>query len=139
LSKLRLTALVVAFLLVLPAAVMAAPQAGDIVFTVGQASYQYDGETIPVNTAPVILNGQAYLPIRDVAQAMGASASWNPTNQSITINFSPRSTISGKVALTGSDPEDSGCDLPITVSIGSGAKLNALLDTGAGLSIFPDS
>lgn len=137
-QKIKLVTILLIGCLILPATVFAAPQAGDIVFTVGRASYQYDGESISMSAAPVILNGRAYLPVRDVAQAMGFGVSWNPTSQTIAISPSTGETISGEVDLASGVPGD-GDNLPVTVSIGSGAKLKGVLDTGATLSAFPDS
>jgi hypothetical protein len=70
-SKLKLVALVLALVLILPVAVMAAPQAGDIVFTVGDSSYWSGGQLHWADVPPVIIDNQVYVPLRSVADALG--------------------------------------------------------------------
>lgn len=53
--------------------------------TIGSTSMIMNGGTISMDTAPEINNGRTCLPVAWVAQALGATVSWDATAQTVTI------------------------------------------------------
>lgn len=56
-----------------------------LVLTIGQAIYQLNGEYKANDVAPIIKADRTFLPIRLVAEALGATVTWNEADQSVTI------------------------------------------------------
>lgn len=56
-----------------------------ITLVIGSTTLTVNGTASPMDVAPVISNGRTYLPARYVAQALGATVSWDPTSQTVTI------------------------------------------------------
>lgn len=55
--------------------------------TIGSNVLLLNGATITMDAAPEIVAGRTMLPIRFLAQALGADIQWNPETQEVTINF----------------------------------------------------
>ncbi len=62
-----------------------AEEAGAIVLTVGNVVATVDGETVVNDVAPVIRNERTMLPIRFIAEALGATVTWNDDTDTVTI------------------------------------------------------
>lgn len=64
----------------------AVPVAGaKIVFTMGQTSYTYNGETRDFDAAPYAKSGYTYLPARAVAENLGAEVLWDSATKVVTV------------------------------------------------------
>lgn len=57
-----------------------------IVLTIGSKSAQLNGEVIALNTAPQVIKGTTYIPLKFVAEAFNSTAAWNPKTNCVTIN-----------------------------------------------------
>ncbi|MBQ7103301.1 MAG: copper amine oxidase N-terminal domain-containing protein [Anaerotignum sp.] len=57
----------------------------EIILTIGDRNMQIDGESVAYDAAPVIKGERTFLPIRFIAEALGASVFWNEGEQSVTI------------------------------------------------------
>ena len=44
-----------------------------------------DGGSVPLDTAPLNVNGRLLVPLRAIGEALGASVDWNPANQTATL------------------------------------------------------
>jgi len=72
-----------------------------IQLTVGQAQATVDDAPVPLDVAPVNLNGRVMVPLRFVAEQMGASVNWDPQSRVV--------TVQGKTddwSVSGLTPED---------------------------------
>ncbi|NLX87993.1 MAG: hypothetical protein GXZ09_01115 [Syntrophomonadaceae bacterium] len=58
-----------------------------IKYRIGQYSYSLNGVSYPMDVAPVILHSRTYLPIRYVAEPLGAAIQWDATQQKATVIF----------------------------------------------------
>jgi len=56
------------------------------VFTVGQKSYILGKQSYAIDAPPFISKGRTLVPVRFLADAVGAQASWDPTTKKVTIN-----------------------------------------------------
>jgi hypothetical protein len=56
------------------------------VFTVGQKSYILGKQSYAMDAPPFISKGRTLVPVRFLADAVGAQASWDPTTKKVTIN-----------------------------------------------------
>ena len=56
-----------------------------LVLTIGQNIYQQDGNYAANDVAPIIQNDRTFLPIRLIAEALGAAVTWSEADQSVTI------------------------------------------------------
>ena len=63
------------------------PQQIKIKLRVGQTSYQVNGRTLVMDTSPIILESRTLLPIRFVAEALGAKVDWNEKDLKATITL----------------------------------------------------
>jgi len=52
---------------------------------VGKTSYSVDGQTLDMDTAPVVSQGRTMLPIRYITDQIGATLAWNEADQQVTI------------------------------------------------------
>ena len=52
---------------------------------IGRSSLQIDGETQALDVAPEIANGRTMLPIRAIAEAAGATVTWDPETSTVII------------------------------------------------------
>jgi len=52
----------------------------------GETSAEINGKPVTLNIAPVVKNGETYVPARTVADALGAELSWDGDTQSITLS-----------------------------------------------------
>ncbi|MDI6829547.1 MAG: copper amine oxidase N-terminal domain-containing protein [Armatimonadota bacterium] len=59
---------------------------------VGEVHAKVDGEIIPLDVALIIYRGRAMVPLRFLAETLGASVTWNPRAQTITIITSERAS-----------------------------------------------
>lgn len=62
-----------------------------IKFTLGQNNYQVNGQTLPIETAPVSLEGRTMLPVKYLTDPLKANLAWAGGEQKVTI------TLDGKV------------------------------------------
>ncbi|MBA4365964.1 MAG: hypothetical protein C0398_08225 [Coprothermobacter sp.] len=63
-----------------------------VVLTIGKATAMVDGKTVPVDSdnarvVPIILNGRTMLPVRFVAESLGASVLWDSATHRVTLSF----------------------------------------------------
>lgn len=56
-----------------------------LILTIGQVIYQLNGEYLVNDVAPVIKGERTMLPIRLVAETLGAAVTWNETEQAVAI------------------------------------------------------
>jgi hypothetical protein len=56
------------------------------IFTIGQTSFFLDGQSYNTDAAPFISNGRTLVPVRYLADALGATTNWDATTQKVTIN-----------------------------------------------------
>lgn len=64
------------------------PGAGaELRFIIGQTTYQINGEIRNMDAAPVIREGRTLLPIRFVAEPLGAAVAWDNMEQKVTITL----------------------------------------------------
>jgi hypothetical protein len=59
---------------------------GAIKLAIGSNIMSVAGEQVTMDTAPEIQDGRVFLPIHWIAQGLGASISWDPNNQQVTIS-----------------------------------------------------
>ncbi|MFX4260742.1 stalk domain-containing protein [Pelotomaculum propionicicum] len=57
-----------------------------IKFYIGRTEYYVNGKLDTMDTAPVIFEGRTVLPIRYVADALGAEVTWNAQERKVTVN-----------------------------------------------------
>lgn len=57
----------------------------NISLTVGQSSASVNGTSIALDAPSFIENGRIFLPLRFVAENLGANVSWDGTTQTVTI------------------------------------------------------
>lgn len=57
----------------------------EIILTIGSTIVLADGETIVNDAAPVIRDSRTFLPIRVIAEELGADVAWNEAEQKVTI------------------------------------------------------
>jgi hypothetical protein len=57
-------------------------------FTVGQQSYTLGEQSFSMDTPPFIKNGRLLVPVRFLADALGAQTKWDPAAQEVTISRS---------------------------------------------------
>ena len=56
-----------------------------LVLTIGQTIYQMDGNYAANDVAPIISGDRTFLPIRLIAESLGATVGWDEAEQSVTI------------------------------------------------------
>jgi hypothetical protein len=54
-------------------------------FIIGQNSYTVGGTSFSMDGAPLISNGRTLVPVRYLADALGAQTAWNQSTQTVTI------------------------------------------------------
>ena len=83
-----MTVITASFLLALmPAApALAAPNI-TAVFTIGSTAYTVNGQTQQMDAAPFVnaSTSRTYVPVRFLAEALGASVNWDPATQMVTL------------------------------------------------------
>ncbi len=60
-----------------------------ISLTIGSTQATIDGQPTTLDVAPFIVGSRTLVPLRFVAQALGASVNWNDANSTVTINSGP--------------------------------------------------
>lgn len=60
---------------------------GDTVVTIviGESNIAVNGQASPLDVAPVIQDGRAYLPVSAIAQAFGYTVSWDQATQTVSL------------------------------------------------------
>jgi len=58
---------------------------GQVEFTVGQKRYFTDGRVNTADVAPFIENGRTYVPVRYLAEALGASVNWEGATRTVAL------------------------------------------------------
>ena len=56
-----------------------------LVLTIGSADMMIDGRMMTLDAPPVIIESRTLVPIRPIAEALGAAVSWNPLTRTVTI------------------------------------------------------
>jgi hypothetical protein len=59
----------------------------------GSNKAMVDGKVLYLDAAPYIFAGRTYVPLRFIAEAMGAKVEWKPATQEVAIDFSKKSNI----------------------------------------------
>ena len=68
--------------------VVSADQTSSLIFGIGIASVLVDLEyEIPLDVAPIIVEGRTYLPLRAVAELLGAEVGWDGANRIVSIYY----------------------------------------------------
>jgi hypothetical protein len=65
-----------------------APAPVVLTFTIGSTKATQNGMPVTLDAAPVIQNGRTLLPVRYVAEPLGATVAWAPTTRTVTIQRS---------------------------------------------------
>jgi methionine-rich copper-binding protein CopC len=65
-----------------------APAPTVLTFTIGSTKATRNGTPVMLDAAPVIQNGRTLLPVRYVAEPLGATVAWEPTTRTVTIQRS---------------------------------------------------
>jgi len=68
-----------------------------ITLTIGDVNATVNGKSVSNDVAPKIVNDRTMLPIRFVAEALGAEVGWNEYSQSVSINWPTKVYISIKI------------------------------------------
>ncbi|GBF34163.1 hypothetical protein DCCM_3275 [Desulfocucumis palustris] len=55
----------------------------DVIFTLGKTAYTVDGREKELDVAPYTKNGRTYIPVRYLAQALGAKVQWDEASQTV--------------------------------------------------------
>lgn len=58
-----------------------------IEFFIGSKKATVDGKTVYLDAAPYIYDGRTYVPVRFIAETMGAKVGWKPDTRGVTIDF----------------------------------------------------
>jgi len=74
--------------------------ANTVVFTIGSKNYTINGSTKTLSAAPKIINGTTMIPLRALAEGIGANVSYNPTTKIAAIDYF--STLTGSIKISGS-------------------------------------
>jgi hypothetical protein len=59
----------------------------ELAYRIGERTAEINGETIPLNAAGKIVNGSTMMPIRFVAEALGASVKWDNEHEKTTLQM----------------------------------------------------
>jgi phosphate transport system substrate-binding protein len=94
-----------------------------VVFTIGSKTYTVNGSRKTLDAAPEISNGRTLVPIRALAESIGADVSYDAASNKATVKYF--TGLSGSIKISGSTTV-----LPIMQ-----AAADKLLDANAGLSI----
>jgi hypothetical protein len=54
-------------------------------FTIGQSSYMSGGRTVSMDVAPFVYGGRTFIPVRYLADALGAQSTWDGSTQEATV------------------------------------------------------
>ncbi len=100
---------------------------GAVQLTVGSDIMLVVGGQIAMDTPPEITNGRVFLPIKWIAQGLGANISWNPDNQQVTIGSGGGQgstqpapiTVTSQVYAPTITPDGGTFSSPQTVTIGN--------------------
>jgi|GEM_PF-2573270 len=98
------TALILAIMLIItmiPCIGIVAESTVDMTFTIDSNIYTINGETKTMDVAPIIIDGRTLMPVRAVAEGLGATVSWDEMLQLVTIDrydVTLRMTIGGTAA-----------------------------------------
>lgn len=68
-----------------------------ITLTIGDVNATVNGKSVSNDVAPIVVNDRTMLPIRFVAEALGAEVGWNEYSQSVSINWPKKVYISIKI------------------------------------------
>lgn len=66
-----------------------------ITFRIGGKAVIADGMVRTIDTAAVIRNGRAYIPLRFLSETMGASVGWKARNRTVFVQFGPKPVVMG--------------------------------------------
>jgi hypothetical protein len=64
-----------------------APSGGSANFTVGATVYSVNGVQYVMDVAPYISNGRSFVPVRYLANALGATTTWDAATQTVTLTL----------------------------------------------------
>lgn len=94
-----------------------------VVFKIGSTSYTVNGSKKSLPTAPKLVNGSTMVPIRALAEAIGAKVNYSSATNTATIDYF--TTMTGSIKITGST----------TVQPIAQAAADKLMKMNTGLSI----
>jgi phosphate transport system substrate-binding protein len=94
-----------------------------IVFTIGSKEYTVNGATKTLEVAPKIINGRTMIPIRALAESIGADVGYIASTNTAVINYF--TTMTGSIKISGST----------TVQPISQAAADKLISMNTGLTI----
>lgn len=94
-----------------------------IVFTIGSKAYTVNGATKTLEVAPKIINGRTMIPIRALAESIGADVGYIASTNTAVINYF--TTMTGSIKISGST----------TVQPISQAAADKLISMNTGLTI----
>jgi len=82
-----LSALALSLVLFSPGPALADQNTTTVVFTIGSTTYTVNGTPRQMDAAPFInpSTNRTYVPVRFLAEALGASVNWDPTTQTVTL------------------------------------------------------
>jgi len=101
-------------------------------FTLGQKSYQVDGSTRQMESAAVSLEGRTMLPVKSLAESLGAQLGWDAAARRVTFSQADKViefTIGESTALVNSQPVPIDAANPAVVPVVS-AEGRTLLPLG---------
>lgn len=75
--------------------------AAQIVFKIGSTTYTVNGSSKTMDAAPVIIDGRTMVPIRVIADAMGAAVNYDAAKNEATVNYFSQG-ITGSISYSGS-------------------------------------
>lgn len=94
-----------------------------VVFTIGSTSYTVNGSAKTLSVAPQLISGSTMIPIRAVAEAIGADVSYDSASKTAIINYF--TTMTGSIKISGST----------TLQPVAQAAADYLLSVNSGLTI----
>lgn len=59
----------------------------EITMQIGSTAATVNGESVEMDTAPVIIDGSTLIPVRYISEFLGAEVSWNGSNSTVTIEY----------------------------------------------------
>jgi len=76
----------------------------DVKLTIGKADVVINGEPRPLDVAPIMWQGNILIPIRLIAESMGAYVEWVPNKHIVVVRYIPPTPPPPVLAATGTPP-----------------------------------
>ncbi len=58
-----------------------------IQLVVGQTTAEVDSDSVPIDVAPQVYNGCILMPLRFIAESLGATVQWDAASQTVTLTY----------------------------------------------------